>query len=100
MTTLEALVKTILAIFTSKAANGSVTTSTDYVALVSIPTPARIVYISNTTGKVLYVRQNGAVFYLPDSTIFPFNNISDLNTIFVKTSDGTGSLTVTFRYEL
>jgi hypothetical protein len=100
MTLLESLVKTILAIFTSKAANGSVTTTSSYVALVTQSTPARIVYISNTTGKVLYVKQNGADIYLPDGAIFPLNNISDLNTISVRTSDSTAALTVTFRYEL
>jgi hypothetical protein len=100
MTYLESLVKTILAIFTSKASNGSVTTAADYVALTSVSTPARIVYISNTTGKVLYVKQDAKLLYLPDGAIFPFNNISDLNTISIRTSDSTASLTVTFRYEL
>lgn len=100
MTTLEELIKSILAIFTKKGANGSVVTTASYVALVTTSTPARIVYISNTTGKTIYVRQDGQDLYLPDGAIFPFNNISDLNTISVKASDNTTGLTVTYRYEL
>jgi hypothetical protein len=100
MTTLEELIKSILAIFTKKAFNGSVMTTAIYVPIVTVSTPARIVYISNTTGKVIYVRQDGKDLYLPDGAIFPFNNISDLNTISLKASDNTDGLTVTYRYEL
>lgn len=100
MTTLEELVKSILAIFTRNAFNGSVTTTTGYVTIVSQSTPARIVYISNTTGKTIYVKQDGQDLYVPDGAIFPFNNISNLNTISLKTSDSTSGLTVTYRYEL
>ena len=100
MTTLEELIKSILAIFTKKAFNGSVMTAAIYVPIVTVSTPARIVYISNTTGKVIYVRQDGQDLYLPDGAIFPFNNISDLNTISLKASDNTINLTVTYRYEL
>lgn len=100
MTTLEQLVKSILAIFTRNAFNGSVVTATNYVNLVTQPTPARIVYISNTTGKTIYVKEDGQDLYVPDGAIFPFNNISDLSTISLKTSDNTSGLTVTYRYEL
>ena len=100
MTTLEQLVKSILAIFTRIAINGSVTTTASYATIVTQSTPARIVYIANTTGKTIYVRQDGKDLYLPDGAIFPFNNISDLNTISLKASDNTTGLTVTYRYEL
>jgi hypothetical protein len=61
--------------------------------------PARLVYISNTTNEVLYVRLDGKDLYLPSNAIFPINNISNLNTVFVKTATGA-TATVTFRYEL
>jgi hypothetical protein len=99
LTNLEQIVQSIFKSFTTRAFNGSVTTTTGYVALAT-DTPARIVYISNTTGEVLYVRLDGKDIYLPDGAIFPINNISNLNTVFVKTAASTAGLTVTFRYEL
>lgn len=98
-TNLEQIVQSIFKIFTTKAFNGSVTTAADYVALAA-DVPARLVYISNTTGKVLWVKMDNKAFYLPDGALFPFNNISNLNTVFIKTFDGTAALTVTYRYEL
>jgi hypothetical protein len=99
LTNLEQIVQSIFKIFTNRAFNGSISTGASYVALAT-DVPARIVYISNTTGKTIYVRQNAQDLYLPDGAIFPFNNISNLNTISVKASDNTTGLTVTYRYEL
>ena len=97
VTNLEQLVQSIFRVFTSIAGNGSVTTGAGYVAL-NADTPARIVYISNTTGEVLYVRIDNKDIYLPDGAIFPINNISNLNTVSIKTATGTPAI-VTFRYE-
>jgi hypothetical protein len=99
LTNLEQIVQSIFKIFTTRAFNGRISTGADYVALAA-DVPARIVYISNTTGEVLYVRMDTKDLYLPDGAIFPFNNISNLNTISVKTASSTASLTVTYRYEL
>jgi hypothetical protein len=99
LTNLEQIVQSIFKSFTTRAFNGSVTTGADYVALAT-DAPARLVYISNTTGEVLYVRLDGKDIYLPDGAMFPINNISNLNTVFVKTAAPTAGLTVTFRYEL
>lgn len=98
LTNLEQLVQSIFKSFTTRAFNGSVTTGASYVAL-NGDAPARLVYISNTTTEVLYVRLDGKDIYLPSNAIFPINNISNLNTVFVKTATGAVA-TVTFRYEL
>jgi|TARA_R110000772_G_scaffold97626_2_gene196971 hypothetical protein len=98
LTNLEQLVQSIFKSFTTRAFNGSVTTGASYVAL-NGDAPARLVYISNTTTEVLYVRLDGKDIYLPSNAIFPINNISNLNTVFVKTATGAVA-TITFRYEL
>lgn len=98
LTNLEQLVQSIFKSFTTRAFNGSVTTGAGYVAL-NGDAPARIVYISNTTTEILYVRLDGKDLYLPSNAIFPINNISNLNTVFIKTATGA-TATVTFRYEL
>jgi len=98
LTNLEQLVQSIFKSFTTRAFNGSVTTGASYVALAT-DAPARLVYVSNTTGEILYVRLDGKDIYLPDGAIFPINNISNLNTVFVKTA-ASAVATVTFRYEL
>lgn len=101
LTNLEALISSLIGFYTRRAVNGSVTTLDTFVQLVTVPTPAQLVYISNTTGKTLLVSQDAGTTYLalPDGAMFPFNNIADLSTIWVKTSDDTIDLEVTYRYE-
>lgn len=101
-TNLELAINSLLGFYTRRGKNGSITTTANYVPLVVLPTPAQLVYISNTSGKTLNVSSdNGATFLaLPDGAIFPFNNIGDLSSISVRASDSTTGLVVTFRYEI
>lgn len=101
LTNLEALLSSLIGFYTRRAVNGSVTTTANFVQLSTTSIPAQLVYISNTTGKTLLVSQDAGTTYLalPDNSIFPFNNIADLSAVWVKVSDNTAGLTVTFRYE-
>lgn len=101
LTNLEALISSLIGFYTRRAANGIVTTATSFKQLVTVSTPAQLVYISNTTGKTLLVSQDAGTTYLalPDGAMFPFNNIADLSTIWIKTSDNTSGIEVTYRYE-
>jgi hypothetical protein len=98
MTTVEAILNSIFKVYTTNAKNGSITTGGSYTALGNGTVRARIVYISNTSGETLLVRQGGVDFILPDGAIFPFNNISTLADISVKVSDDSET-TISFRYE-
>jgi len=102
LTNLEALITSLIGFYTRRGYNGSITTLETFVPLSDVSVPAQLVYVSNTTGKTLYVSTNGGSTYLelPDGAIFPFNNIADLSTVSVKVSDDTIDLTVTFRYEI
>lgn len=101
LTNLEALISSLIGFYTRRGVNGSVTTTANFVQLSTTSVPAQLVYISNTSGKTLFVSTNGGSTYLslPDGAIFPFNNIADLSTVSLKASDSTVGLTVTFRYE-
>lgn len=101
LTNLEALISSLIGFYTRRAANGSVTTTANFVQLSATSVPAQLVYISNTTGKTIWVSTNAGTTYLalPDNSIFPFNNIADLSAVWLKASDNTAGLTVTYRYE-
>lgn len=98
MTTLESILNSIFRVFTKNAKNGSVQTGASFVYLGASTVQARIVYISNTSGETLLVKQNGVDFILPDGAIFPFNNISCLSDISIKVSNDSEA-TISFRYE-
>jgi hypothetical protein len=102
LTNLESLITSLIGFYTRRGYNGSVVTTANFVQLSSTSIPAQLVYVSNTTGKTLWVSTNGGTTYLalPDGAVFPFNNIADLSTISLKASDNTADLTVTFRYEI
>lgn len=102
LTNLESIITSLIGFYTRRGYNGSVTTTSSYVRLSATSVPAQLVYISNTSGKTLYVSSdNGTTFLaLPDGAIFPFNNIGDLSTLALKASDNTAGLVVTFRYEV
>ena len=95
---MEQILKNIFQIFTTQAKNGAVDCLAEFVPLVADNTPAKTVYISNTSGGNLLVRQGDVSFILPDGAIFPFNNVGLLKNLSVKTADDSGA-TVTFRYE-
>jgi len=102
LTNLEAQIQTLVRFYTRRGYNGSVVTTANFVPLSTESIPAQLVYISNTTSKVLYVSTDGGNTYLslPDGAIFPFNNIGDLNAVSVKVSDNSIDLIVTYRYEI
>lgn len=102
LTNLEAQIQTLVGFYTRRGYNSSVSTLETFVPLSTESIPAQLVYISNTTGKTLYVSTNGGTTYLaiPDGAIFPFNNIGDLNAVSLKASDDTIDLIVTYRYEI
>jgi hypothetical protein len=102
LTNLESLITSLIGFYTRRGYNGSVVTTTNFVPLSSVSVPAQLVYVSNTTGKTLWVSTNGGSTYLalPDGAVFPFNNIADIAAVWVKTSDSTVDLTVTYRYEI
>ena len=102
LTNLESLITSLVGFYTRRGYNGSVVTTDNFVQLSSTSVPAQLVYISNTTGKILWVSTDGGSTYLelPDGAIFPFNNIADLSTISVRVFDDTADLIVTFRYEI
>jgi hypothetical protein len=102
LTNLEAQIQSLLGFYTRRGYNGSVTTAATYVPLSNTSIPAQLVYVSNTTGENLFVSNDGGLTYLtlPDGAIFPFNNIGNLNGVWIKTETSTPSLTVTFRYEV
>ena len=102
LTNLESLITSLIGFYTRRGYNGSVVTTANFVQLSTTSIPAQLVYVSNTSGKTLWVSTNGGTTYLalPDGAMFPFNNIADLSTISLKASDNTAGLTVTFRYEV
>lgn len=102
LTNLEALITSLVGFYTRRGYNGSVVTTANFVQLSSTSVPAQLVYISNTTGKTLWVSSDNGNTYLalPDGALFPFNNIADLSTISLKASDDTAGLIVTYRYEI
>ena len=77
LTNLESLITSLIGFYTRRGYNGSVVTTANFVQLSSTSIPAQLVYVSNTTGKTLWVSTNGGTTYLalPDGAMFPFNNI-------------------------
>lgn len=99
LTNLEYLITLLVAYGNKKHKHGSITTTSGYVPLATVSTPANMVMISNTTSKVLYVKFDGNDFYIPAGGIIPFNNIIDLTSVSVKLDDNTAGTTITFAYE-
>ena len=102
ITNLEALITSLVGFYTRRGYNGSVVTTANFTPLSNVSVPAQLVYVSNTTGKTLWVSTDNGVTYLalPDGAMFPFNNIANIAAVWVKASDATTGLTVTFRYEV
>jgi hypothetical protein len=102
LTNLESLIFSLIGFYTRRGYNGSVTTTTSYRQLTTTSTTAQLVYISNTTTKVLHISTDAGITFLalPVGAIFPFNNIADLSSVWLKADDNTAGLVVTFRYEV
>lgn len=102
LTNLEALISTLVGFYTRKGYNGNVITESGFKPLSSVSVPAQLVYISNTSNENLYVSTDGGDTYLslPVGAIFPFNNIHNLNAVWVKTEADTADVTITYRYEV
>jgi hypothetical protein len=102
LTNLESLISTLIGFYTRRGYNGSVVTESAFKPLSTTSIPAQLVYISNTSGENLFVSTDNGSTYLsiPNGAIFPFNNIHNLNAVWVKTEGDTPGVTITYRYEV
>lgn len=102
LTNLEALLFTLVGFYTRRGYNGSVSTEAAFKPLSTTSISAQLVYISNTSGENLFVSTDNGNTYLsiPNGAIFPFNNIHNLNAVWVKTEGNTPGVEITYRYEV
>jgi len=102
LTNLESLISSLLGFYTRRGYNNSIVTEGTFKPLSSTSIPAQLVYISNTSNENLFVSTDNGSTYLsiPNGAIFPFNNIHNLNAVWVKTETNTAGITITYRYEV
>lgn len=100
MTNLEAKMDTMIGQHPNKAYSMNATTTTGYVFLATVPTPAMHLWVYNPSSKTIEVRTGDQTVPIPAGQIGMVSFIKDLSLVSFRASDATAGTVVWFRYEV